>query len=59
MRYNPFRTPSAREQALKDLENARIQLLQAEKEKEYYTGLSTVLKASVKRLEAYTKEETT
>lgn len=53
--FNPFSwffwNPSAEKQAQRDLNKAKLSLLDAAYHAEYYKGLSNTLKATIKRLE--------
>lgn len=49
-------SPTPQQQAQKELRNAQMALLEAERQAEYYKGLSNILRASIKRLELYTGE---
>jgi hypothetical protein len=54
---NPFRKPTAREIAARDLEDARRHLLQQQAQAEYHQSQVTFYKNMIQRLSAYLKED--
>jgi hypothetical protein len=56
-KLNPFRKPTAKEIAARDLEEARRQLLKEQSAAEYHSRMAEYYKGVEKRLGAFLKEE--
>ena len=54
---NPFRKPTAKEIAARDLEEARRHLLQEQAQAEYHQKLAEFYKGVIGRLSNYLKED--
>ena len=54
---NPFRKPTAKELAARDLEDARRSLLQEQARAEYHQKMSEYFKGVIGRLSNYLKED--
>jgi transposase len=54
---NPFRKPTAKEIAARDLEEARRHLLQEQAQAEYHAKMAEYFKGVIGRLSNYLKED--
>ncbi len=52
-----FKQPTAQQQALKELNNAQLELLQVLRAKEHYTAMAQCLNLTVKRLSSFVENK--